>query len=76
VLGEFEDLVSLLTGLSPTTKQQSEMQQLLNHNLAKIALVWVRFGVDQGLKLGKWAAPGAVFAGWMVWPALPASWKF
>ena len=51
------------------------MQQLMNHNLAKIAMVWAKFGVEQAAKLGQWAVPGAIFASWMVYPALPASWK-
>eukprot|EP01040_Poterioochromonas_malhamensis_P019633 gene19633-23243_t len=41
----------------------------------KIALKWAEFGLVQFPKVLTWAAPGAVFAGWMVYPALTPGFK-
>mmetsp|Transcript_31623 Transcript_31623/g.23445 ORF Transcript_31623/g.23445 Transcript_31623/m.23445 type:complete len:90 (-) Transcript_31623:102-371(-) len=41
----------------------------------KIALKWAEFGFTQLPKLIAWGAPAAVFAGWMVYPALTPQFK-
>lgn len=52
------------------------MQSLLNHNLVKIAMNFGKLAVDQATKLAIWGVPAAIGGAWMVYPALPASWKF
>lgn len=51
-------------------------QMAMSHNTTKMLMNFARFAVDQAPKVGRWAAPGGLFGAWMVYPALPASWKF
>lgn len=53
----------------------SLFQMAMSHNVTKMTMNFARFAVDQATKLGYWGLPAALGAGWMVYPALPASWK-
>lgn len=51
------------------------MSSLINKNFVQIVINFGKKTLDQAPKLGKWGIPAGVFGAWMVYPALPASWK-
>ena len=48
---------------------------LVRPALIKIAANFGTLAMSQGRKLGLWGVPLGIVGCWMVYPALPASWK-